>query len=51
MSSTIENTESATIDKLSPATNFYSYVNQEWLDNPLNSIPDDYSSWGGFTKL
>ena len=51
MSTTIENTESATIDKLSPTTNFYSYVNQEWLDDPLNAIPDDYSSWGGFTKL
>ena len=51
MSSTIENIESVFNDNLSPSTNFYSYVNQEWLDNPLNSIPDDYSSWGGFTKL
>ena len=30
---------------------FYGHINQEWLDNPENSIPDDYSSWGGFTKL
>ena len=51
MSSTIENIESVSNENLSPSNNFYSYVNQEWLDNPLNSIPDDYSSWGGFTKL
>ena len=51
MSSTIENIKSVSNDNLSPSINFYSYVNQEWLDNPLNSIPDDYSSWGGFTKL
>ena len=30
---------------------FYQYVNRDWLENPDNKIPDDYSSWGGFTKL
>lgn len=35
----------------SPKDDFYQYVNQKWLDDPANSIPDDYSSWGGFTKL
>jgi len=51
MSTIFENTKELCYDKLSPANDFYSYVNQEWLDNPMNSIPDDYSSWGGFTKL
>ena len=36
---------------LSPGNNFYLYVNNAWLTNPANQIPDDYSSWGGFTKL
>ena len=36
---------------LSPGNNFYEFVNNAWLTNPLNKIPEDYSSWGGFTKL
>ena len=36
---------------LSPAIDFYQYVNNAWLTNPINQIPPDYSSWGGFTKL
>lgn len=36
---------------LSPAVDFYQYVNNAWLTNPANQIPADYSSWGGFTKL
>lgn len=34
-----------------PGENFYQYVNSNWLNNPENQIPSDYSSWGGFTKL
>lgn len=34
-----------------PQNDFYHYVNQAWLNDAKNSIPDDYSSWGGFTKL
>jgi predicted metalloendopeptidase len=36
---------------LSPGNNFYLYVNNAWLTNQANQIPNDYSSWGGFTKL
>ena len=36
---------------LHPGNDFYQFVNYAWLTNPLNSIPLDYSSWGGFTKL
>lgn len=31
--------------------NFYQHVNEKWLQDPDNSIPSDYSSWGGFVKL
>ena len=31
--------------------NFYLHVNKTWLDHPDNAIPDEYSQWGGFTKL
>jgi putative endopeptidase len=31
--------------------NFYLHVNKKWLDEPVNQIPDDHSTWGGFTKL
>jgi len=51
MSTIFENSQELCYDKLSPSNDFYSYVNQKWLDDPLNKIPDDYSSWGGFTKL
>ena len=27
------------------------YVNEKWLNDPKNKIPDEYSSWGGFVKL
>ena len=37
--------------ELLPQTDFYQYVNHKWLNDPSNSIPDDYASWGGFTKL
>ena len=33
----------------SPQNDFYQWVNNSWLEN--EKIPDDYSSWGGFTKL
>ena len=39
------------INHLAPGINFYHYVNHAWLSNPVNQIPLDYSSWGGFTKL
>lgn len=39
------------ISNLAPGINFYHYVNHAWLSNPVNQIPLDYSSWGGFTKL
>ena len=38
-------------DKLSANNDFYQYVNDEWLSHFSHQIPDDYSSWGGFTKL
>jgi putative endopeptidase len=34
-----------------PQNDFYNYVNHKWLSDKKNTIPDDYSSWGGFTKL
>ena len=34
-----------------PQIDFYQYVNHVWLNDLKNAIPDDYSSWGGFTKL
>ena len=33
------------------ADDFYLHVNKSWLDHPDNAIPDEYSQWGGFTKL
>ena len=38
-------------EQILPGENFYKYVNNEWLNDPNNQIPSDYSSWGGFTKL
>ena len=38
-------------NNLSPNNDFYLYVNQKWLSDNKNKIPEDYSSWGGFTKL
>ncbi len=40
-----------TLSNLDPGYDFYQYVNHEWLTSPINQIPEDYSSWGGFTKL
>lgn len=31
--------------------NFYLHVNQNWLNDPANKIPDEYPRWGGFMKL
>jgi predicted metalloendopeptidase len=31
--------------------NFYLHVNEKWLSDPLNQIPNDYPKWGGFIKL
>ena len=36
---------------ITPNEDFYQYVNYKWLNDINNKIPDDYSSWGGFTKL
>eukprot|EP00943_MAST-04B_sp_MAST-4B-sp1_P002635 g2635.t1 len=32
-------------------TDFYLHVNKKWLVDPANKIPNEYSQWGGFTKL
>jgi len=37
--------------QINPGDDFYQYINNEWLNDPENKIPPDYSSWGGFTKL
>ena len=34
-----------------PGEDFYLHVNSKWLNDTANAIPDDHSSWGGFTKL
>ncbi|MGO3182426.1 MAG: M13 family metallopeptidase [Aequorivita sp.] len=34
---------------VSPKVDFYNYVNGNWMKN--NEIPDDQTSWGGFTIL
>ena len=34
---------------MSYKTNFYNYINQEWLDN--NEIPKGYSRWGTFNEI
>ena len=35
----------------SASEDFYMHVNKKWLDAPENTIPGEYSSWGGFVKL
>jgi len=35
----------------SPKEDFYFHVNKKWIDDPVNAIPAEYSSWGGFVKL
>jgi len=40
-----------TLDNISPNDDFYNYVNLSWLNNSKNSIPEDYSSWGGLIEL
>lgn len=34
-----------------PQSNLYLAQNGKWLNDPENKIPDEYSSWGSFTKL
>lgn len=34
-----------------PSTNLYLWQNINWLNNPDNQIPSDYSSWGTFERL
>lgn len=34
-----------------PQTDFYLWQNIDWLNDPSNQIPSDYSSWGSFVKL
>ena len=35
----------------SAGDDFYGHVNDAWMSDPENCIPDEYSLWGGFTKL
>ena len=35
----------------SPGKDFYLWENSTWLQDPKNSIPDEYSSWGSFVTL
>ena len=35
----------------SPQNDFYQWTNKEWLNDPKNEIPPEYSTWGGFLKL
>jgi putative endopeptidase len=34
-----------------PQNNFYLWQNNDWLNDPKNQIPADYSTWGSFTQL
>ena len=34
-----------------PGNNFYQYVNNNWLNDPKNQIPEDYSQWGWIHKI
>lgn len=34
-----------------PHEDFYLHVNKKWLEDAENTIPSEYSSWGGFVKL
>jgi predicted metalloendopeptidase len=34
-----------------PQNNFYLWQNNDWLNDPANQIPADYSYWGSFVKL
>lgn len=38
-------------DSLRVGDDFYQYINGDWLKDPNNEIPEDYTSWGGFVKL
>jgi putative endopeptidase len=38
-------------NQLKPQNNFYLWQNSEWLNDPKNQIPSDYTSWGAFMKL
>lgn len=39
------------MNNTSCCSDFYLHVNEKWLNDPINQIPDDYPKWGGFTKL
>lgn len=34
-----------------PQINFYQWQNSEWLNNPKNQIPEEYTTWGSFAIL
>lgn len=51
VNTSVNNNCSFSNTSFSPQDDFYLFVNNEWLQDPKNVIPDDYSSWGGFTKL
>jgi predicted metalloendopeptidase len=34
-----------------PQNNLYQWQNNEWLNNPKNEIPEEYTTWGSFTIL
>ena len=43
--------KTAPVPKPRAVDDFYNYVNADWLNDPKNEIPNEYSLWGGFTKL
>jgi putative endopeptidase len=40
-----------TTEQYTPQQNFYQSQNSDWLNDPKNAIPDEYSSWGSFMRL
>jgi len=34
-----------------PQEDFYHHVNKRWIEDPANTIPPEYSTWGGFVVL
>ena len=47
----VETVEEEAKNAHKPSQNFYLHVNQRWLSDPLNAIPQEYPAWGSFTKL
>jgi len=41
----------ATMATVAAAEDFYQFANGWWLDDPSNTIPGEYSSWGSFIQL